>query len=655
MRKYTIYLIIALATTVLAVTACASIGEPDGGRYDEEPPYVVRSTPANGTVNFNRKKVNILFNEFVKLTGANEKVIISPPQLEAANVRAEGKSVKVTLYDSLQPNTTYTIDFGDAIEDNNEGNPMGFYTFSFGTGDVIDTMQVGGTVIQADNMEPVKSILVGLYRMDSSFTDDTFRKAPLLRISRTNGNGQFSIKGVAPGRYRAFALKDADGDFRFSQKSEMIAFDTAVVIPWQKSDLRFDTCWHDSIHYDSIRVVPYIHYFPDNLVLRAFMEGGQDRHLLKHEHPVSDWFRLYFTAPSNELPYIKGLNFDEKCLVTEASEHRDTITYWITDTALTHRTDTLEMTVRFLDTDTLGNLAYKTDTLTMVSRKTWAQAKEEREKSIEKWNKERAKRERKSKVPLPAERNPFETDFLDVRLKPTGMLDPNRNVFVETTQPILNVDSAKVHLYTVRDSDLTPEPFLFLPTKNNSRSYTMYAEWKPGEKYCIILDSMAIRGVMGTETKHVKNTFSVQDLDQYGALFVKVISPDTGAVVQLLGKDDKVVCQQRVARDGTADFYYMRPDTYYMRCYIDANGNNVWDTGDYAQGRQPEMVYYFPKPLVVRAKWDIEQAWELNGIGALSQKPSELIRQKADQQKKPRDLNKERDREMQRRRNRGEK
>ena len=91
-----------------------------------------------------------------------------------------------------------------------------------------------------------------------------------------------------------------------------------------------------------------------------------------------------------------------------------------------------------------------------------------------------------------------------------------------------------------------------------------------------------------------------------------------------------------------------------MRCYIDANGNNVWDTGDYAQGRQPEMVYYFPKPLVVRAKWDIEQAWELNGIGALSQKPSELIRQKADQQKKPRDLNKERDREMQRRRNRGE-
>lgn len=654
MRRYTIYLIIALAATITVVASCASIGEPDGGRYDEEPPYVVRSSPANGTVNFNKKKVSILFNEFVKLTNANEKVIISPPQLEAANVRADGKSVKVTLYDSLQSNTTYTIDFGDAIEDNNEGNPMGFYTFSFSTGDAIDTMQVGGTVIQADNMEPVKSILVGLYRMDSTFSDSTFRDSPLLRISRTNGNGQFSIKGVAPGRYRAFALKDADGDYRFSQKSEMIAFDTTVVIPWQKQDLRFDTCWHDSIHYDSIRVVPYIHYFPDNLILRAFLEGGQDRHLLKKERPEPDWFRLYFTAPSTELPFIRGLNFDEKCLVTEASEHNDTITYWVTDTALTHRTDTLEMTVKFLDTDSLGNLSYKTDTLTMVSRKTWSQVKEERDKNVAKWYKERAKRERKSKVPLPAERNPYETEILDVRTKPTGMLDPNRNVYVETVQPIQYVDSTKVHLYSVRDSDLTPEPFLLLPTRNNARSYTMYAEWKPGEKYCIVLDSMAIRSVMGTGTKHLKNTFTVQDMDQYGALFVKVISPDTGAVVQLLGKDDKVVCQQRVAGDGSADFFYLKPETYYMRCYIDANGNNVWDTGDYAHGLQPEMVYYFPKPLAVRAKWDIEQAWDLNGIEAMRQKPSELIRQKADQQMKSRDLNKERDREMQRRKSRGE-
>ena len=102
MRKHTYYIIIALATVLLAVASCANIGTPDGGRYDEEPPYVVKSSPANGAVNFSKKKVSILFNEYVKLTNANEKVIISPPQLDAANVRADGKSVKVTLYDSLQ-------------------------------------------------------------------------------------------------------------------------------------------------------------------------------------------------------------------------------------------------------------------------------------------------------------------------------------------------------------------------------------------------------------------------------------------------------------------------------------------------------------------------------------------------------------------------
>ncbi len=654
MRKHTYYIIIALATVLLAVASCANIGAPDGGRYDEEPPYVVKSSPANGAVNFSKKRVSILFNEYVKLTNANEKVIISPPQLEAANVRADGKSVKVTLYDSLQANTTYTIDFGDAIEDNNEGNPMGFYTFSFSTGGAIDTMQVAGTVIQAEDMEPVKSILVGLYRLDSTYSDSTFRTSPLLRISRTNGNGQFSIKGVAPGKYRTFALKDMDGDFRFSQKSEMIAFDTTVVIPSQKNDLRFDTCWHDSIHYDSIKVVPYIHYFPDNLVLRAFLEGGQDRHLLKKERPLPDWFRLYFTAPSDELPIIKGLNFDEKCLKVEASEHKDTITYWVTDTALTHRTDTLELIATFLDTDSLGELQYKSDTMTVVSRKSWSKIKEERDKDIAQWYKQRAKRERRSKMPLPAERNPYEIKILDVRIRPTGALDPNKNVYVETPEPIEFVDTTKVHLYLVKDSDLIDEPFLFLPTRNNARSYTMYAEWQPGQKYCVLLDSMAIRSVMGTGSKHVKSTFAVQSLDEYGALFINVISPDTGAVVQLLGGNDKVVYQQRAAKDGAADFFYLKPDTYYMRCFIDANGNGIWDTGDYGEGRQPEMVYYFPKPMVVRAKWDVEQAWDLNSIPAMNQKPADLVRQKADQEKKSRDLNRERDREKQRRKNAGQ-
>ena len=110
-----------------------------------------------------RKKVTINFNEFIKIENAQEKVIVSPPQLEQADIKAAGRRIIVELKDSLKENTTYTIDFADAIVDNNEGNPMGNYTFSFSTGDAIDTMEVSGYALNAADLEPIKGILVGLY------------------------------------------------------------------------------------------------------------------------------------------------------------------------------------------------------------------------------------------------------------------------------------------------------------------------------------------------------------------------------------------------------------------------------------------------------------------------------------------------------------
>ena len=179
------------AILMLTIMACASIGNPDGGIYDEIPPQVVSASPENRATSYDKKKISILFNEFIKLENANEKVIVSPPQIEAANIRADGKRIKVTLYDTLQENTTYTIDFSDAIEDNNEGNLMGSYTFSFSTGEEIDTMEVSGTVLNAADLEPIKGILVGLYPADSTFHDSLLNTTPFRRISRTNGSGRF--------------------------------------------------------------------------------------------------------------------------------------------------------------------------------------------------------------------------------------------------------------------------------------------------------------------------------------------------------------------------------------------------------------------------------------------------------------------------------
>lgn len=643
-RKNLLLCLLALILTA----ACASIGNPDGGRFDETPPRVVGSSPADGAVNVSKRKVQILFDEYIKLEKASEKVVISPPQIEPANVRADGKRVKVDFYDSLRANTTYTIDFSDAIEDNNEGNPMGQYTFSFSTGDVIDTMQVSGRVLNAADLEPIKGIMVGLYPADSTWNDTLFRTRPFLRVSRTNGEGRFTIKGVKDGAYRVRALEDKDGDFVFSQKNERVAFDTTVYVTGSFPDVRMDTVWRDSLWYDSIRVVPYTHYTPDDVLLLAFLEDGQERHLLKTVYPEPTNFTFYFTAPSDSTPRIKGLNFDERCLVADASLKNDTVTFWVTDTALIHRQDTLSMILSYMETDTLGQLVVTNDTLDLSPKTTYAKIAAERSKQIEAWEKDRERRQKKAKKPLPYEENPYERIWLEAGFKPSGSLAPNQNVRYLAKEPILEVDTTKIHFYVKKDTDWLPAPFLFMPEERSAKSYMLYAEWEPGQKYRFVMDTAAVVSVLEHESKSVRQEFHVRAVEEYGSIFIHVISPDTGVVVQLLSKNDKVEAQQRTDKDGNADFFFMKPGEYYMRCYVDANGNGQWDTGDYASGLQPERVYYFGKPLPLKAQWDLRQDWDVRAVDVARQKPMAITKQKPDKEKKLKNRNAERDREMQR-------
>ena len=185
-EKYMRKILLFCYILVLTLAGCARMGNPDGGWYDETPPRVVGASPTDKSVNVSSKKIAILFNEFIKLDNAQEKVVVSPPQLEVPEIKASGKSIIVTLLDSLKKNTTYTIDFSDAISDNNENNPMGNYTYSFSTGAEIDTFEVSGYVLEAQNLEPLKGVLVGLY---SNLEDTAFTKTPMQRVSRSDSRG----------------------------------------------------------------------------------------------------------------------------------------------------------------------------------------------------------------------------------------------------------------------------------------------------------------------------------------------------------------------------------------------------------------------------------------------------------------------------------
>ncbi|MBQ8968681.1 MAG: Ig-like domain-containing protein [Bacteroidaceae bacterium] len=636
------------------LAACASIGSPDGGPYDETPPRVVQCTPANKATENTKKKVSILFDEYIKMENASEKVVVSPPQIEMPNIRAIGKRVKVDLFDSLQANTTYTIDFSDAIVDNNEGNPLGKYTFSFSTGPDIDTMEVSGTVLNAENLEPIKGILVGLYAADTTFHDTLFRTHPLIRVARTNGSGQFTVKGVKPGQYHAYALQDMDGNYRFSQKSEMLAFDTTTIITSQRPDIRPDTVWTVDSMIEKIRMVPFIHYFPDNLVLRAFLESGQDKHLLKTERKTPESFTLYFTAPQDSLPHIEGIGFDaDRVLLPEPSLHNDTITYWITDTLVSYP-DTISFHLTYLDTDTLGNDVLHTDsTMELVSRTSHAKLEKERQKKAAEWKKEREKKIKRSKTVLPDEENPYEITYMTYEAKPSGSIDPNQNVTLTFSEPIAMVNMDHIHFYEKVDTEYVEAPFLLRPVEGEVRRYRLFAEWEAEKRYRFEADSLAFLGVLGHYAQSIRNDLRVRSLDEYGAIFVRLVgiehSDSAEYIVQLLNKSDKPVAQMTTDQNGRADFFYLKPGEYYMRLIVDRNANGKWDTGEYDSMTPPEEVFYFPRLIPLKAKFEMEQDWNFRSISLTQQKPVAITKQKADKEKTV--MNKNRQRELDKQRN----
>lgn len=675
---------------LLMLHSCANIGTPDGGLYDETPPRIIHTSPHQGARDITPKKVTLEFNEYIKLENAYERVVISPPQFEAPDIEAYGKKVTVTFNDTLKPNFTYTIDFGSSIVDNNEGNPMGEYVFSFSTSGDIDTLQVSGKVLEAENLEPIKGMLVGLYRVESDSNavenifnwsdsasiaaDSIFQTRPLERIGRTDGSGHFIVKGVAPGSYRIFALNDQDQTYTYSQRSEKLAFTKQIITPYARYETRMDTVWHDSIHYDSIFPVKYTHFYPDDVVLLAFTAKQDDRYLLKSERPEQRFFSLYFTSKSDTLPRMTPLNFTagDSTIIVETVPTNDTIKYWITD-SLIYTMDTLVVQVDYYATDSLKQLSVRSDTLSLVSKISKERMEKLREKAEEEWAKEyksrikserrakqaeeeRAEREAEEEERKAAEAEgrkyekkkkekkkrtkeedeivvpPMPMEPYDIRWTSTTGLAPNKNIDLTFEEPIAYMDASKVSFTMKVDSLFEPAPYLLVPVEGTVNAYRFYAEWEPDSTYMLTLDSAAFVSVYGKATEATKRNIKVRGLNSFSTLFVTLQNADTSAIVQLLNSQDKVIRSAHV-ENGKADFYFLQPQTYYMRTFFDRNGNGEWDTGDYDTRQQPEEVFYYHSPMQLRAQWDVNQTWNLKSKPLTEQKPEKITKQKPDKSK----------------------
>lgn len=612
--------ILAFSATLIA--ACASIGSPDGGPYDETPPIFLGSKPEPFALGVKDKRVTLEFDEFIKIEKAAEKVVISPPQITPPIIKTSGKKIIVELDDSLKANTTYSIDFSDAIVDFNEGNPLGNFSFLFSTGDQIDTLAVSGTVLNASNLEPIKGILVGLH---SNLADSTFNTQAFDRVSRTDADGRFTICGIAPGSYRAYALQDANQNFLFDQKNEMIAFLDSLVVPYTEIRMHQDTTWIDSLTIDTIRTVPYTHYLPDDLILLAFTEAPTQRYLIKAERPALNHFSIFFSLGADSLPQVTPLNFpQEDAYIVQTSADYDSITYWLKDTLIYYQ-DTLSFALTYEYTDTAGMLTPRTDTLNLVPKKTRAKILQEEEKKRQEAEKEREKRMKRGDTIPETKPQP---KHLAIKIKGSTNMELTDNALFDFDEPIAQYNDTAIHLYKKVDTLWIEEPYLFRQRENTLLGYELLGEWKPGMEYKIALDSTAFTGLYGLQTKQQETKLKFKTLDQYSTLYLTIQNASPTYTIQLLN-GDKVVRQQRTQK-GQADFYFLKPGTYHIRLFNDRNENGVWDTGLYEYKVAAEEVYYFPGKIEMRENWDYTQEWDPKATPIDRQKPDDIKKQKSD-------------------------
>jgi len=596
------------------LASCASIGNPSGGPRDEDPPRFVRANPAPGSLNVNRQKIEIEFDELVNVKDAFSKVVVSPISKSTPRVSSLGRKITVQFNDTLIPNTTYTIDFADAIEDNNESNKLQGFTYSFSTGNVLDTLQISGMVLSADALEPQQGMLVGVY---SNLADSALSTLPLERVAKTDDRGRFSIQGLAPGEYRVFAVADVDNDYKRANPEEAMAFYDFTLTPTAERvnaiDTVFDLLTGD---VDTVLNRERTRFLPNDILLRSFESDYKSQFLQKYERVDSTRLRFIFNAPSETLPEISPVNVEgyKDWWTLERSAKNDTLTYWLNPATLV-ATDSLQIAATYFRTDSAQNLTLATDTLKFFTQRPKVTKKKDKKKKDEK-----------------ADTVPVKIPALGFKMISQSTQEVNLPLIMEFDTPLNRFDTTAFHLEMMVDTVWAPVPKAWKPEhvdSLNPRTFKIEYPWEYATEYRLSVDTLAATGIYGLMTDPLEHKFKTKAEEDYCALTLNISNfTDTiPAFVELVNNSDAPVRREKVVNNSVT-FKYLAPGKYYVRIFEDHNGNGIYDTGDFNLHRQPDMAYYYPKIINLKKNWEKSESWNVFDTAIDLMKPEAIKKNK---------------------------
>ncbi|MFT4526467.1 MAG: hypothetical protein ACI85F_002640 [Bacteroidia bacterium] len=581
--------------------ACAQIVTPSGGPKDELPPLILEMNPEPFNTNFSGNTIEIEFDEYIKLHEPANQILISPPQQKSPEYLIKKKNLIVKFKDSLLENTTYTINFGEAIRDNNEGNVLGRLTYVFSTGSYLDSMQVQGKVVNAIDGSAAEEILVMLYDQDvDSLPLDTLPRY----FARTDEQGNFKLSNLKNTDYKVFALKDENANYIYDNPEESIAFLDSMVTP-DLAPARPDTAVLDSSSADSMNIeideleldsskvekvemdsLGLMEDLAQHHELFMFVEADTAQYLKKASASGLGQLLFEYNLPVKEfrvLPVTSGLPRNWR--LKEYSSNRDSINLWLRDVQL----DSLELLIQ---AD-----AGKIDTVELaLARLDTTPAKASGSGGL-------GKKGRKTK-----DDGKMKVEFGGNGRSPK----PTQPMQLTTNHPVskLNVDSISIF------QDSTEIPFQMHLYDSTLRRFELIYDQIPEKRYEIEILTNAftdMRGVGNIDT--ITTGYKAMLPDELGNVDLVLTVPDSvQIIVQVLDQSQKIIHEEQLKGSGTVLLTAVTPGKYSLKAIFDKNGNGKWDTGRYNRKLQPEQAVFYPLEIEVRENWDLETEWDLTKL-----------------------------------------
>ena len=574
------------------ISSCAKIGSPSGGPRDRTPPVVLKTIPLAGATGYSGYKVEITLDEYVALDNINENLIVSPPAKKKPKVWIKGKTVIAEFEEDFKDSTTYCLNFQDAIKDLNEGNILEDYQFAFSTGSILDSLSVTGNVFFADNLEVPENLFVLMYR---ELADSAVKKLLPDYIALIDRFGYFRINYVRPGIYNLYALQDADNNKMYNLNDEAFAFLNSPI------EVTADSNWLPVVRDTSVvkksapvssNAKPGSKINPRDTIalsgenkLMLFTQASSERFLKSSERKLKYQLEYVLSLPADSMEFDFSMpDTNSSSYLVERSTQRDTMIVWLTDTTLYNQTQ-ITTFLSFPVTDTAGIVEIKKDTIQLR----YIPAKTSRTTVV-----------RKSAA-LTVTNN-----------MSAGVSKPGQLIIFRAETPLLDPDTSMIRLFDITRKDTLKEPFRLIKDRNTATKYILDFNILPEKKYLFIADSGAFMNYFGVCSDSIGIKISQKPVDSYSKLTFNIKNGEGKMIIQLLDKAEKsVVREAERIEDGMVEFPLLEPGIYRAKIIFDTDGDGKWTTGDFSKLKLPEPVSYYPTELEVKAKFELEQDWDV--------------------------------------------